>query len=51
MSAKTIIGLTLGFAIWLGCSLLSISVPAPPVLVGALLVCTLAQYGLTVKIY
>ncbi len=38
MNQKTIIGLTLGFCIGLGCSLLSIPVPAPPVLVGALLV-------------
>lgn len=38
MNAKTFIGLALGFAIGLGCSLLAIPVPAPPVLVGALLV-------------
>ena len=38
MNGKTAIGLILGFVIGLGCSLLSIPVPAPPVLVGALLV-------------
>ena len=38
MNHKTLIGLALGFAIGLGCSLLAIPVPAPPVLVGALLV-------------
>jgi len=32
------IGLVLGFIIGLGCSFLAIPVPAPPVLVGALLV-------------
>lgn len=38
MNKKTFIGLLLGFCIGMGCSLLTIPVPAPPVLVGALLV-------------
>lgn len=38
MNSKIILGLVLGFVIGLGCSLLVIPVPAPPVLVGALLV-------------
>ena len=38
MSAKTVIGLALGFAIGFGCAVLNIPVPAPPVLIGALLV-------------
>jgi XapX domain-containing protein len=38
MNGKIIIGLLLGFAIGLGCSLFNIPVPAPPVLIGALLV-------------
>ena len=38
MTRKTVIGLALGFGIGFGCSLLAIPVPAPPVLVGALLV-------------
>lgn len=43
MNTKTIIGLALGFAIGLGCSLLAIPVPAPPVLVGALLVVSMTS--------
>lgn len=38
MNMKVLIGLALGFLIGLACSLGSIPVPAPPVLVGALLV-------------
>lgn len=38
MNTKSILGLFLGFCIGLGCSLLAIPVPAPPVLVGAMLV-------------
>lgn len=50
MNRKTILGLALGFAIGLGCSLLAIPVPAPPVLVGALLVVAMTSgYILTDK--
>ncbi len=38
MNAKFLIGLALGFGIGFGCYLLGIPSPAPPVLVGALLV-------------
>lgn len=38
MDIKIIIGLALGFAIGFGCAFLNIPVPAPPVLIGALLV-------------
>lgn len=41
MNWKFAIGLALGFAIGLGCALLGIPVPAPPVLAGALLVVTM----------
>ena len=50
MNHKTVIGLALGFLIGLGCSLLAIPVPAPPVLVGALLVVAMTSgYILTDK--
>lgn len=38
MEIKIIIGLAMGYAIGLGCGLIAIPVPAPPVLSGALLV-------------
>lgn len=38
MDLKLLIGLALGFAIGLGCRLAGVPSPAPPVLVGALLV-------------
>jgi len=47
MNPKIILGLILGFFIGLGCSLLNIPVPAPPVLVGALLVVAMST-GYTV---
>lgn len=50
MNTKTWLGLALGFAIGLGCSLLAIPVPAPPVFVGALLVVAMTSgYILTDK--
>lgn len=38
MNIKVFIGLVLGFVIGLGCSLLHVPVPAPPVISGSLLV-------------
>ena len=38
MNSKIILGIALGYAIGFLCSVLAIPVPAPPVLVGALLV-------------
>ncbi|MFT6791509.1 MAG: XapX domain-containing protein [Cellvibrionaceae bacterium] len=38
MFYKTCFGLLLGFAIGFGCALLNVPVPAPPILIGALLV-------------
>lgn len=38
MNTKTVIGLLLGFCVGLVCAWLEIPAPAPPVLVGALLV-------------
>ncbi|MTI09940.1 DUF1427 family protein [Curvivirga aplysinae] len=38
MSVKVALGLFLGFVIGFGCAFFSIPVPAPPVLIGALLV-------------
>ena len=50
MNLKVIIGLILGFSIGLSCALLSIPVPAPPVLIGALLVVAMTSgYILTDK--
>lgn len=48
--SKTLISLALAYVIGLGCSLLTIPVPAPPVLMGALLVLSLTVgYLLTDK--
>lgn len=38
MNAKIVSGLALGFAIGFACSLIGLPLPAPPVLIGALLV-------------
>lgn len=50
MNLKVILGLALGFAIGFGCALAAIPVPAPPVLIGALLVVAMSTgYVLTDK--
>ena len=50
IQSKKLISLALAYVIGLGCSLLSIPVPAPPVLMGALLVLSLTVgYLLTDK--
>lgn len=47
---KVTIGLLIGFVIGLGCSFLAIPLPAPPVLVGAMLVVAMTSgYILTDK--